>query len=267
MNTAYDKIGAAYNATRKADLYITSRLYHLLCPVPGGKYLDIGCGTGNYLTALSQKGLTIVGIDPSETMLQQARAKHIHSTFISGCAENIPFPDNTFDGTIAVFTVHHWTDMPQGVAELSRVLKQNAKLVFLSFTPQQMKGYWLNHYFPKMMARALTVVPEAPGMEALLLANGFQAVQFEKYFVHPGLEDHFLYSSKYHPERYLVPEIRNNASAFSLLSDENEVADGLIKLEQDIRSGQIDRIIQQYENDLGDYLFIVCSNNKTMPEK
>ena len=53
----YDKIGSNYNSTRRADSYIAGRLYELMVTDKEGSYIDIGCGTGNYLGALSAMGL------------------------------------------------------------------------------------------------------------------------------------------------------------------------------------------------------------------
>ena len=57
MEAKYDKIGINYNLTRKADNYLTERLYALLNPDKSGIYLDIGCGTGNYTIEFQKKGL------------------------------------------------------------------------------------------------------------------------------------------------------------------------------------------------------------------
>ena len=73
-NTIYNTIGTGYNHSRRADPYITGRLLALLQAVPGGGYLDIGCGTGNYTIALAAAGLGFTGVDPSEVMLLEARA-------------------------------------------------------------------------------------------------------------------------------------------------------------------------------------------------
>ena len=76
MTEKYDIIGKGYNTTRKADPYLSSRLFHLLSPVKGETYLDIGCGTGNYTIALNEMGVDFIAIDPSEEMLKIARSKN-----------------------------------------------------------------------------------------------------------------------------------------------------------------------------------------------
>jgi ubiquinone/menaquinone biosynthesis C-methylase UbiE len=259
--TLYNKIGTSYNRTRNADPYLAERIFAHLSPVTQGAYLDIGCGTGNYLQALTQKGLHFHGIDPSENMLEQAKAKNTAATFIQATAEAIPLPGHFFDGGMGVLTLHHWKDMQQGLKEVNRVLKPKAKFVLFSFTPQQMRGYWLCHYFPKMMERCIPMTPEVDEMEKLLNESGFSLVETEKYFIKDGLQDHFLYSNKHHPEKYLSAEIRNNVSSFSAFSDPEEVLQGVLSLEADIKSGKINSVISAYANDHGDYLFYVAEKN------
>lgn len=250
----YNVIGAGYNTTRRADPYIASRVLALLCPHPGGKYLDTGCGTGNYLHYFRQNDYDFYGIDPSETMLEKALQNCPEDRLVKGCAENLPFENEFFDGTIAMLTLHHWSGMQQGINELYRVTKTGGRVVFLSFTALQMEGYWLSHYFPETLRKS-AVIPDEQEMAAMLHHAGFGSVQTEKYFIREDLQDHFLYSGKFDPERYLNPAVRSGISSFSAFANRAEVEAGLVLLERDIRSGAIQEIMQQYENDRGDYLF------------
>jgi trans-aconitate methyltransferase len=70
----YDRLGVNYDATRRADPYIVSRLAHHLLVQPHGQYLDIACATGNYTAALTQADINVHGIDHSPLMI--ARASH-----------------------------------------------------------------------------------------------------------------------------------------------------------------------------------------------
>lgn len=256
---AYDRVGVGYNTTRRADPYLAGRLHSLLSPIPGGLYADIGCGTGNYLSALSAMGMRFYGIEPSEVMLAEAKTQNNTTTFIQAKAEHIPLGDQLFDGAMATFTLHHWTDMQQGLTEVNRILKPRAPLVMLSWTPEQILGYWLCYYFPRMMQRSSTTTPPPEEMEAILNRSGFTLSATEKYFVQPDLQDHFLYSNKFRPEQYLRAEIRNGVSSFTIYSEPEEVASGLALLEADIASGKINEVMKRYENDLGDYLFLVAT--------
>jgi ubiquinone/menaquinone biosynthesis C-methylase UbiE len=251
----YDTIGKAYNTTRKADPYLASRIYELLDPVRDGLYLEVGCGTANYLTALAQKGLRFYGVDPSAVMLEKARAKDNDAVFVQGIAEELPFQDRHFDGVTAIVTMHHWSDLSKGLSEIARVLKPGGSLVCFSFTPEQLKGYWLNHYFPGTMDNSSKVTPGIEEMFRDFREAGFKRMIYENYSVHEGLQDHFLYSNKNHPEQYLIPEIRNNASSFTVYAHQEEIAPGLESLEADIGSGKIWEIIKSHPGEEGDYIF------------
>ena len=102
------------------------------------------------------------------------------------------------------------------------------------------------------------MTPELPEMGKLFVAAGFTLIETEKYFIKDDLQDHFLYSNKYRPGRYLSAEVRNNTSAFSAFSDPQEVEDGVAKLASDIASGKVQEVIRSYENEHGDYLFFIA---------
>jgi hypothetical protein len=140
-------------------------------------------------------------------------------------------------------------------------MKPGGKLVLLSFTPEQMRGYWLYHYFPKMIERCMGQIPTLTSMHTLFSQAGFTLSETENYFVLPGLQDHFMYSNKHKPEMYLRPEVRANISGFSAFAEASEVAAGIAQLELDIASGTINGIMKSYENSLGDYLFLVATKN------
>ncbi|RYZ50905.1 MAG: class I SAM-dependent methyltransferase, partial [Sphingobacteriales bacterium] len=255
----YDSIGREYNKSRRADPYLTTRVSLLLQARKEGRYLDLGCGTGNYYQALLAQGLQVIGVDPSVVMLQQALEQCPEGQFVKAAAEDLPFPPASFDGVLALFTFHHWTNKEKGLAEVARVLKPGGRFVCLSFCPEQMKGYWLDEYFPEMMERSWALAPEKPVMERLLIDAGFKIVFTENYSIQEDLTDHFLYAGKHHPEWYLDPGFRENTSSFRLLADSDELEYGLHRLEKDIRSGKVKEVMDSYANDHGDYLFYIAS--------
>ena len=71
-----------------------------------------------------------------------------------------------------------------------------------------------------------------------------------------GKQDKFLYAGKHDPSFYLNPLIRSGISSFSALSNSSELENGLKSLENDVNSGAIGGVIESYNNDLGDYMFI-----------
>lgn len=257
MKAKYDHIGNGYNNTRKADPYILERLRYHLNPIKEGFYLDIGCGTGNYTSKLHQKDTQFIGIDPSEKMLTNAKKAYPSVTWKQGKAEHITLDNISIEGVIGTLTLHHWEDLEKGFSELYRVMKPYANLVFFTSTPTQMKGYWLNHYFPKMLEDSIKQMPSLEQITKAMQSAGFKDIYTEKYNIQPNLQDQFLYVGKENPKLYLDATIRNGISSFSHLANQEEIQKGLQLLEKDINSGEINSIINNYKNRDGDYLFIL----------
>lgn len=257
MKAKYDTIGKDYNVTRKADPLLTENLIKYLAPNQKGIYLDIGCGTGSYTIELQKRGYQFIGIDPSERMLAVARNRSDKMEWRLGTAEQTGLPANYVDGIIGSLTIHHWTDLEKAFLELYSILKPNGNLVIFTSTPAQMQGYWLNHYFPKMLADSMVQMPTLARVQQAMERTGFEGLSTEKYFIQPDLEDKFLYCGKRQPEIYFDQKIRNGISSFSSLSNKVEVEQGLSALQSDIDSEKINQIISEYENQLGDYLYII----------
>lgn len=259
MKAKYDKIGKSYNATRKADPYLFKRLVKHLQPTHSGKYLDVGCGTGNYTKQFDQRGYSFVGVDPSAEMLGKAKKGDHSIEWIIGKAETLDFEASHFHGAILFLTIHHWDDLGLGFKRIHNVLKTGARLVLFTATPLQMQDYWLCHYFPKMMEDSWSLMPSLDRISSEMVSSGFKITASESYAIRPDLEDLFLYSGKFEPERYFDPTFRSGISSFSSLAHSEEVKKGLQMLKADIDSGNIDAVISRYHNDIGDYLFLVAS--------
>ena len=76
-------------------------------------------------------------------MLNTATSKNQLINWTLGTAENIPFPNQYFDGAIASLTLHHWDSLQKGFIEINRVLKANSRLTIFAFTETQVLGYWM----------------------------------------------------------------------------------------------------------------------------
>jgi SAM-dependent methyltransferase len=76
--------------------------------------LDVGCGTGNHLKYFANEHVSILGIDPSEEMIEVAKSKKIPNTdFIAGNITQLPLMD-FYEMTISLFNVvNHIHDLPQ----------------------------------------------------------------------------------------------------------------------------------------------------------
>ncbi|MEL6589291.1 MAG: class I SAM-dependent methyltransferase [Bacteroidota bacterium] len=254
MNEKYDRIGQGYNDTRQADPYLLSRMQTLLhCPV-GEQVLDIGCGTGNYTIALAESGLSMIGVEPSEQMLTTA-SRNAEIDWRKGHAESLPLSDQSVARVLASLTLHHWQDLKQGFAEVARVLKPSGRMLIFTATHEQMRGYWLNHYFPQMLADSIAQMPDWGDVVSAIETAGLKSLGTESYSVQDDLIDHFLYVGKNRPQLYLQAEIRRGISSFADLAYQDEVQKGLEQLRADITSGEWEAVRRQFTNAKGDYLF------------
>ena len=253
----YDFIGLGYDKTRCADPYITSRLIHHLDPNNQGRYLDVGCGTGNYTIALKKEGIQMVGIDPSSVMLKNASQKDDSIEWCLSHAEKMPFMNSTFNGCICVSAIHHFTNILESLYEIFRVIEYG-RAVFFTCSHEQIKGYWLNHYFPKTLNRLCEYMPNIDVLKSCLLNSGFKFLYTEKYDVHDELKDNFIYSKKRMPHIYLDDDFRKGLSVFVANVEFDEVYKGCEQLKEDIHTGIINDVLLSYDNDFGDYMFIVA---------
>lgn len=111
---------------------------------PGDAVLDVACGTGNLtLTAQSYAGPNgkVYGIDAAPEMIEVAAKKAARSglpvVFQVGLAEQLDFPDATFDVVITRLAIHHLPgDLKRrAFAEIRRVLKPGGRLLIADFNP------------------------------------------------------------------------------------------------------------------------------------
>jgi SAM-dependent methyltransferase len=106
-----------------------ARTAELLRARPGGRYLEVGTGTGSDALAFAARfGVDVVGVDVSETMVAEARRRGLAEAFVAD-AGALPFADMTFDGSWADRTFQHLERPERALAELVRVTKPGGLVV------------------------------------------------------------------------------------------------------------------------------------------
>ena len=94
---------------------------------PDPRLLDVGCGSGRTLDELATYG-RISGVDLSETAVAAARRRG-HDDVHLAAAEEIPFPDSTFDVVTCLDVIEHTRDDQVTHAELLRVTRPGGLLL------------------------------------------------------------------------------------------------------------------------------------------
>jgi ubiquinone/menaquinone biosynthesis C-methylase UbiE len=138
-----------------ADIFIAS------LPLSAGMaVLDVACGTGNLAIPAAKRGCIVTGVDIAPNLIEQAReratAEGLTITFDEGDAEQLPYPDASFDVVVTMFGAM-FAPRPEIVAaELARVLKPGGLLAMANWNPASFTG--------KMFKVNSAHVPPPPGI-------------------------------------------------------------------------------------------------------
>ncbi|MBL4732950.1 MAG: class I SAM-dependent methyltransferase [Rhizobiaceae bacterium] len=218
MNALYDTIGLNYADLRRPDDRISHRIEETLGAAQS--VLNVGAGAGSYEPTHRQ----VTAVEPSIEMIEQR--PHSTATVIQASAEALPFEDNSFNASMAILTIHHWTDKEKGVMEMRRVTR--GRIVFLTYDPS-FRGFWLADYFPALVTLDEGQMPQMADYEKWL-----GSVKVEPVPIPHDCTDGFLAGYWRRPSAYLDERVRAAMSSFWALRD---VSDGLGKLEADLKSG------------------------------
>jgi ubiquinone/menaquinone biosynthesis C-methylase UbiE len=120
----------------QADDAVGARFGAALRDAGRGRLLDVACGPGVVTAALAPAATAVVAFDATERMLEKAKARCAKAglnnvTFELGDAENLPFPDATFDGAVTRAALHHFERPQRAIDEMFRVLRPGGSAVIV----------------------------------------------------------------------------------------------------------------------------------------
>jgi SAM-dependent methyltransferase len=132
---AYDRIGVTYSSTRRPDPRIRDAIWSALGDA--ASVINVGAGAGAY-----EPPETVLAVEPSQVMIDQRPPGSAPA--VAACAECLPVPDGFADAAMALLTVHHWSDVPAGIAELRRVARRT---VILTWDQRVTERFWLSREY------------------------------------------------------------------------------------------------------------------------
>jgi ubiquinone/menaquinone biosynthesis C-methylase UbiE len=110
----------------------------------GQRVLDVACGQGNAALAAARRFAEATGSDYAVNLLEQGReraaAEHLPVAFVEGDAEQLPFPDASFDAVLSTVGVMFAPNQQQAADELARVTAPGGRIAVASWTPGGMIG-------------------------------------------------------------------------------------------------------------------------------
>jgi SAM-dependent methyltransferase len=134
----------------------------LLGITPGMQVLDVACGTGNLAIPAAHKGAQVTGVDIATNLLRQARhraaAEGLEILFEEGDAEQLAFPDASFDVVMSMFGAMFAPNPDLVASELARVCRHGGKIAMANWTPDGFTGKTL-----RLASRYVAPPVEIPG--------------------------------------------------------------------------------------------------------
>jgi SAM-dependent methyltransferase len=150
MHTSQQEFAAGHYAPRAQD-YVTSEVHSsgedldlieaVLHGQGSARVLDLGCGGGHASYRAAPHVAEVVACDVTARMLEVVAATAAERGLANiavhqAAAENLPFPDASFDVVLCRFTAHHWQNMEAGLRQARRVSKPGGRGVFIdTITP------------------------------------------------------------------------------------------------------------------------------------
>jgi ubiquinone/menaquinone biosynthesis C-methylase UbiE len=154
--------------------------------------LDVGCGTGRFTFPMAEHFQTrVIGIDPSEKMLEGARKKLTNDRveFRQATAELIPMEDGSADIIFMSMILHHLNDRARTAQECRRVLREGGRVCVRNSTRDSI--YPQSRFFPGMLPMIKNELPLRDEVVAIFENAGLQLAAYQRvsHFVATGWRD------------------------------------------------------------------------------
>jgi len=189
---AYDRFMGRYSRPLAHELIAFARLE------PGARVLDVGCGPGALTSALAEAlgAGNVAAADPAEQFVGACSERVPGADVRRAAAEQLPWPDRTFDATLSQLAVNFFADAPAGIAELRRVTRPGGVVAACTWDyvekMEMLAVFW---------GAARSLEPDAPdeaetmqlltgdGLRAAWEAAGFEEIETARLSVESRYED------------------------------------------------------------------------------
>jgi SAM-dependent methyltransferase len=174
-----------YDAVAGGVIPLAARLVEALDIRPGERVLDVACGTGNAALEAAVAGAQVTGLDLTPELLEPARRRQgelgVTADWLAGDAEELPFPDESFDVAVSTIGVMFAPRQEVAAREIARVVRPGGRLGISSWRSEGPIG---------LMFRTVgSYLPARPGVPSPLLWGDEEQVR--RLFEGTGIELEF----------------------------------------------------------------------------
>ena len=227
MKIEYNSIAQEYAQYRSSDAAAIERLVARSGISSASNVLEIGCGTGDYISEIQKRtGCKCGGADPASEMIAQARQHNATVAYYVAPAERLGLPDALFHLAFSVDVIHHVEDREAYFQKAFRVLRPDGLLATLTDSEDTIRRRMpLAFYFPETIEHELKRYPTVEQLRHYSEQAGFEVVGEEVVETAYDLTDAEKYRRKGFSCLRLIPE-----EAF---------ASGIARLTRDLEKGPI----------------------------
>jgi len=170
----YNQSASEYATHRMVHAGVFRELRAWTMLSPGARVLEVGCGTGNYITAVAEtSGCFACGLDPSSEML--ARVSAIQVRRLLGRAEELTFANDVFDLIFSIDVIHHVGDKAAFYREAARVLAPGGRLCTVTDSADMIRRREiLSGYFPETVEIELDRYPRIAQLQTWMGMAGLE---------------------------------------------------------------------------------------------
>jgi cyclopropane fatty-acyl-phospholipid synthase-like methyltransferase len=227
-NIDYNDISENYSIYRNASPTVVDHILEKIKNKNIKEILEIGCGTADYLYALTQQlKCNSYGFDNSENMISEANKKNPGLKLkINDLHKVFDYNDNFFDLVYSIDVVHYVKDLDHYFKEIKRVLNKNGVLITITDSEEDLENRTITKYFPESLEIEMKRYPGVNEIIENMKNSDFKGIEIS----HTEKE--------YKMDEKIFQKFKNKAfSAIRLISEES-FEKGIKKVKKDMKNNK-----------------------------
>jgi len=227
-NIDYDNISENYSIYRNASSTLVNHILENIKNKNIKKILEIGCGTADYLYALTQKLKSdSYGFDNSEGMIDEANKKNPGLNLSVNDLYNVfDYTDDFFRLVYSIDVIHYVKDLNHYFKECNRVLDKDGIIVTITDSQEDLKNRTITKYFPESLEIEKKRYPGVYKTVKSMQNNGFKGINI----THTEKE--------YKMTEEIFQKFRNKTFSSILLISDESFDKGIKRIEKDMKKDQ-----------------------------
>ena len=227
-NINYDNISKNYSIYRNASVTVVNHILEKIRNKNIKKMLEIGCGTADYLYALTQElKCDSYGFDNSENMIDEANKKNPHLNLsVNDILNPFDYDNDFFNLAYSMDVIHYVKDLNHYFREVNRVLNKDGLVLTITDSEEDLKSRTITKYFPESLEIEMERYPGVNKIVENMENNGFKEIEITH------TEREFQMSEE------VFEKFKNKAFSSVRLLSEESFEKGIKKIEEDTEKNE-----------------------------